>query len=176
MAIPTSLQECVRAWYHHYLQHPGHTRLEETLTATMTWASIHDMVKRHVRKCQSCQKNKTCSKQYGYMPPKNIIMNPWEALCVDLIGPYTLKGQDGSILDFMCLTMLDPATGWFKIVELPVIEIFKTDGKNIKMSETFDKTSYQIAQLIDSNGYITPSAAVDALLSKSNKQILYPTA
>jgi hypothetical protein len=38
-----------------------------------------------------------------------------------LIGPYTIKGLDGKIMDFMCLTMIDPATGWFEIVELPTV-------------------------------------------------------
>jgi hypothetical protein len=46
-------------------------------------------------------------------------MTPWKALCVDLIGPYTHKGKDSLSIDFMCLTMIDPATSWFKIVELP---------------------------------------------------------
>ena len=36
-------------------------------------------------------------------------------------SPYTLKSKDGSSIDFMCLTMIDPATSWFKIVELPTI-------------------------------------------------------
>ena len=31
MVIPKTLQHCAVQWYHHYLQHPGHTRLEETL-------------------------------------------------------------------------------------------------------------------------------------------------
>ena len=44
----------------------------------------------------------------------------WEALCVVLIGPYTLKGKDGTEIDFMCLTMIDPASSWFEMVELPV--------------------------------------------------------
>ena len=48
---------------------------------------------------------------------------PWEALCVDLIGPYTIKGKDGSVIDFMCLTMIDPASSWFEIAELSVVEI-----------------------------------------------------
>ena len=34
--------------------------------------------------------------------------------------------------------MINPATGWFEIVELPVIEIFKTDGDDVKTPETFD--------------------------------------
>ncbi len=43
-------------------------------------------------------------------------------LCVNLIGPYVLKRKDGSEVNFMCLTMMDPATNWFEIVELPVVE------------------------------------------------------
>ena len=39
---------------------------------------------------------------------------------MDLIGPYILKGQDGNEIDFMCLTMIDPASSWFEIVELSV--------------------------------------------------------
>jgi hypothetical protein len=39
---------------------------------------------------------------------------------VDLIRPYTLKGKDETEIDFMCLTMIDPASSWFEVVELPV--------------------------------------------------------
>ncbi len=49
---------------------------------------------------------------------KLIISTPWECLCVDLIGLYTIKGKDGLQIDFMALTMIDPASSWFKIVEL----------------------------------------------------------
>ena len=45
--------------------------------------------------------------------------------------------------------MIDPATGWFEMVELPVIEIFKTYGDDAKTAETFDKTSLQIAKLVN---------------------------
>ncbi len=48
-------------------------------------------------------------------------MTPWKALSVNLIGPCTLKGKDRSSIDFMCLTMINPATSWFKIVELPTV-------------------------------------------------------
>ena len=41
---------------------------------------------------------------------------------MDLIGPYTLKGKDKTEIDFMCLTMIDPATSWLEIVELPVVD------------------------------------------------------
>ena len=37
MVIPKVLQRRAVSWYHHYMQHPGHTRLEETLHAAMYW-------------------------------------------------------------------------------------------------------------------------------------------
>ncbi len=77
----------------------------------------------------------------------------WEALCVDLIGPYTLNGKDGSSIDFMCLTMINPATSWFEIVELPKLQRMtsgsKVPNKNTKKAGmTFDKSSAQISNLV----------------------------
>jgi hypothetical protein len=78
---------------------------------------------------------------------------------VDLIGPYTIKGKDGTEIDFMCLTMIDPATSWFEIVELPVLERPDTgtakDKKGHKGKRKtpdkdpyFDKSSAIIAKLV----------------------------
>jgi len=58
----------------------------------------------------------------SHVPPKLVITTPWKALCVDLIGPYTLTGKDRSRIYFMCLTMIDPPTSWFEIVELPSVD------------------------------------------------------
>jgi hypothetical protein len=63
--------------------------------------------------------NKRRQLKNGHLPPKIVISTPWEALDVDLIGPYTLKGKDSSAVDFMALTMINPASSWFEIVELP---------------------------------------------------------
>ncbi len=46
---------------------------------------------------------------------------------MDLIGPYNLKGKDGTQIKFMCVTMIDPATSWFEIVELPVSQPSELD-------------------------------------------------
>ena len=35
VVIPKVLQNQAVSWYHHYLQHPGHTRLEEMLHTAM---------------------------------------------------------------------------------------------------------------------------------------------
>ncbi len=119
--IPTSLQHRAVSWYHHYLQHPGHSRLKEMMRSVMYWKDMRTTIRRSVKSCRSCQVKKRHSQQYGHLPPKLVVMTPWKALCVDLIDPYTLKGKDGSSIDFMCLTVIDPATGWFKIVELPTV-------------------------------------------------------
>jgi hypothetical protein len=85
LVIPKSLQKQVVQWYHHYLQHPGHTRLEETLRSAMYWKSMRTSIQSYVKKCQSCQINKRRKLKYGKLPTKLLISTPWEALCVDLI-------------------------------------------------------------------------------------------
>jgi hypothetical protein len=95
---------------------------------------------------------KKCTQKYGHLPPKIVISTPWEALCVDLIGLYTLKGIDGSLIDFMALTMINPASSWFQVVELPTIMQLMTKKVNGKertiKEEIFDKSSNQISQLV----------------------------
>ena len=55
----------------------------------------------------------------GHVLPKIAQVIPWNHVCVDLVGPYIIKTKDKTIKDFMCLTMLDPVTSWFEILELP---------------------------------------------------------
>lgn len=43
-------------------------------------------------------------------------------MCVDLIGPYTIKqstNKKEKDLILHCVTMIDPATGWFEMKEIP---------------------------------------------------------
>jgi hypothetical protein len=114
-------------------------------------------IQRYVKSCRSFQVNKRQSLRYGHVPPKLVITTSWRALCVDLVGPYTLKGKDSSSIDFMCLTMINPATSWFKIVELPTVRVMAPKaGKGKKATcldynkdaEIFDKTSAQISNLV----------------------------
>jgi len=44
LVIPRKLQYRAIAWYHHYLQHPGHTRLEETLKQAMYWTDMRSSI------------------------------------------------------------------------------------------------------------------------------------
>ncbi len=158
--IPTSLRHRVVSWYHHYLQHPGHLHLEEKMRSVMYWKGMGTTIWICVKTCWSWQVNKRHSHKYGHLPPKLVITTPWKALCVDLIGPYTLKGKDGSSIDFMCSTMINPTTSWFKIGKLPTVAqettvppVGKgkkvTFAKNTKVAEPyFDKSSAQIRNLV----------------------------
>jgi hypothetical protein len=119
---PDPLQMCAVQWYHHYLQHPGHTRLEETMNAAMYWKGMRTTIQSLTKSCRSCHINKRRPRKYGHLPPKTVISNPWECLCVDLIGPYTLKGKDNLQIDFMALTVIDPNSSWFEIAELPIVK------------------------------------------------------
>jgi hypothetical protein len=65
---------------------------------------------------QVCQITKKERKKYGMLPPKIVESDPWFMVYVDLVGPFTLRTpyKTHSVL---ALTMIDPATGWFEIVE-----------------------------------------------------------
>ncbi len=90
LMIPKLLRHRAVSWYHHYLQHPGHLRLEEMMRSVMYWKGMRTTIRKYVKTCQSCQVNKRHSQKYGHLPPKLVITTPRKALCVDLIGPYTL--------------------------------------------------------------------------------------
>ena len=45
LVIPKPLQRRAVLWYHHYLQHPGHTRLEETMNTAMYWKGMRTTIR-----------------------------------------------------------------------------------------------------------------------------------
>jgi hypothetical protein len=57
-------------------------------------------------------------KKYGLLvlPHKITEPDPWVMLCVDLVGPFTIR-TPAKTHSLLALTMIDPATGCFEIVE-----------------------------------------------------------
>lgn len=49
------------------------------------------------------------------MPAKEAEAEPWDKLCVDMIGPYSIKVKGKQPMTLWCATMIDPATGWFEM-------------------------------------------------------------
>ena len=132
IVLPTILQKYAVNWYHTYLLHPGMERTEATLCQHYYWPESRDTIRAHIKKCTTCQKNKKINKKYGYLPAKEAEAIPWDRLSVDLIGPYKIKreGHDEPLV-LKALTMIDPATGWFEIVQYS------------------DKTAANIANLVE---------------------------
>lgn len=140
--VPKTLRTRVLEWYHLYLQHPGGDRLASTLTTVCRWPGIVDQARKFCKRCSVCQKFKTRKAKYGHLPSKEAeIPEPWHTVCVDLIGTYTISANvrqlDNAIkkmdLNLLCMTFIDPATGWFEIAEVPLI-----DQSSARISQLFN--------------------------------------
>jgi hypothetical protein len=49
----------------------------------------------YIKVLQNLSSEKRQPQKYGLLPSKIMISTPWEALCVDFVSPYALKGKDG---------------------------------------------------------------------------------
>jgi hypothetical protein len=119
IALPPSLQQKTIDWYHETLCHPGETQTEQTLRQHFDWKGLRTMVHATCKKCSTCQKAKLTTIKYGKLPAKEAESNPWDTLCVDLIGRYKRGRKEKKDLKLWCLTMIDPVTGWFEMQQIP---------------------------------------------------------
>ena len=87
---PTNLGQ-----YHQTLCHPGETRTELSITQHFYWKNLRKTVHDVCSKCDACQRLKRGKKKYGKLPPKEAEAQPWDTLCVDLIGKYQFTTKGG---------------------------------------------------------------------------------
>jgi transposase InsO family protein len=120
IVIPKILHIRAVQWYHQYLCHPGETRTECTIRQNFWWKNLTKTVHTLCTSCDTCQRLKKSAKKYGHLPPKEAESIPWDRLCIDLIGPYTIvrKNKSKQSLVLWALTMIDPVTGWFEMREI----------------------------------------------------------
>ena len=140
--VPQPLRERMLNWYHHYLSHPGATRLAKTVQQSCDWPGLVADCVKLVSKCATCKKFKKTNKpKYGKLPVKTAEVTPWAEVHVDLIGPYTVKTQRLDTkgvpitLTLTAMTFIDPSTGWFEIAEVP-----STDKSSARISQLFNQT------------------------------------
>jgi hypothetical protein len=125
IVLPKNLQRRAVEWHHDVLMHPGETRTELTIGQHFYWPRMRQTIKHVCGRCESCQMTKKRTKKLGHLPPKEPEMIPWQTVCVDLIGPHrvgkpgTKKNPNPYETELHCMTMIDPATGWFEIVQIP---------------------------------------------------------
>jgi hypothetical protein len=76
----------------------------------MTWPGITQDVERLCSTSSVCQLTQRERKKNGLLPPKIAESGPWVMVCVDLLGPFTIK-TPLKTHSLLALTMIDPATG-----------------------------------------------------------------
>ena len=154
--VPKALRRRALEWYHHFLNHPGGDRLYHTLQTVCYWKGMANQATALCKRCDECQRHKPRKRKYGKLPARSVgELVPWHTVHTDLIGPYSITAKqfhtDGSIvereLSLTCMTMIDPVTGWFEIVEVPS---YIVDDVNKKLTkEQIDKSSARISRLFD---------------------------
>ena len=92
--------------------------MELTMGQHCCWKGMRTTITSLCRACNVCKRLKAKNKKFGKLPPKpNPEIIPWHTLCVDLVGPHKF-GKEKHEAVLHCLTMIDPATGWFEIEEI----------------------------------------------------------
>jgi hypothetical protein len=105
----------------------------ETIRTHFFWPNMKNNVIDFCKSCDQCQKNKLPRLSYGELPVTDMGNQPWADLCVDCIGPYTLrtyydkdpktnKRKEKNRITLSCVTMIDPANRWIEIKRIAAIE------------------------------------------------------
>ena len=88
------------------------------MAQTFYWPGMKAQCEHCVKHCSICQWCKKHNTKCGKLPQKDVEKSePWSRVNVDLIGPLNVRAKNGRF-KLNALTMIDPATGWFKIVQL----------------------------------------------------------
>ena len=97
--------------------------MERTLSLVVYWPNMFKEILRLCTTCKLCQLAKRTKTKYGKLPQRDLEMRPWHTVCVDCIGPFTIKTKydKGNIhkQTVRASTIIDPTTGWFEIWHIP---------------------------------------------------------
>ena len=122
ICVPETLQKRLVEWYHEMLLHPGETRTHKMIAQHFYWPNLRVLVRKVCKYCDLCQRTKKCTthnSKLGHLPPKQAEIIPWETLCVDPIGPYSIRQKSkANLVILWAMTMIDPATGLLEIAKI----------------------------------------------------------
>lgn len=106
ICIPQDLENELINWYHHVLIHPGSSRLYQSMKLHYHFPNMQQKIESYTQGCEDCVKNKDPRVEYGHLPPREALYQPFYELAVDTIGPWTItiNGKDHF---FHALTMID---------------------------------------------------------------------
>ncbi|GKY96404.1 hypothetical protein MPSEU_000599900 [Mayamaea pseudoterrestris] len=132
ICIPSAILDRLILWYHLSMAHAGMTRLTTSIKQHFYHPKLKQRVEHLVGACDTCQRNKGGSRQYGELPARDVRVAPWYEVHVDLIGPWKVS-VNGIDCYFRALTMIDPVTNLVEIVRYQ------------------DKSAYHIGRLFEDN-------------------------
>eukprot|EP00984_Skeletonema_dohrnii_P023617 scaffold12715_cov134-Skeletonema_dohrnii-CCMP3373.AAC.2 len=109
IVLPDSTVDPTIEFYHKLLNHPGHNALEKALHLY-----YHPELGARVRafSCHDCQFTKSGTRGIGYLPPRDVNLDVWQQVDVDLIGPWTFELRGGKTVELFALTCIDRASGY----------------------------------------------------------------
>ena len=132
---------------------PGRGQVSKYNKAELLLERTFQPSEQFVKMCKICQQYKK-RRKYGHVPAKTIEdLMPWRTMHIDLIGPYSITAKQtqpsGKIkeieLQLTTMTMVDPAMGWFEIVEVP----YNVEDIVNNKEYYIDKSSARISQLFN---------------------------
>ena len=88
--VPQLLWSKLMKWHHTVLVHPGVERLHNTLHQHCTWPAMRKDICEHIKPCHECQIGKRGGRGFGKLSMKDRESQPWDNVCVDLAGNFTL--------------------------------------------------------------------------------------
>ena len=153
--VPQSLRRCVLDWFHFLSKPPRWQQTCKKHRGLCYWKCLVTQAQMCTKACKICQQFKKRKTIYRHLPPRNIAeLKPWNAVHVDLIGPYikSIRQQQpgGTVIrknsSLTCMTMIDPATGWFEIFKIPTFDLEEVALDN---DEYIDTSSARVSQMFN---------------------------
>ena len=101
--LPNNTELCNHVLRDHHdspdVGHPGIHRMLELIKRNYWWPTIKTDVKRYVKGCEECQKNKANRKpDHIALNPLPIPEGPWQEISIDMIGPLPKSDNHDAIL------------------------------------------------------------------------------
>jgi len=114
--LPSTLINDVIHWYHITLGHCGLQRLYDSINDRFVSPRLYTLCRQYI--CpHNCSQWKQQGQGYGYLPPRNAQVIPWDEVAVDLVGPWKIEIQ-GREFVFNALTCIDPVTNLVELIRI----------------------------------------------------------
>ncbi len=146
--------------FHHNLAHPGAKRLYKTIQYLLDGITRAD-VEKVSECCNTCMENKNIKNVHGYLKGSIVFSNPWEKICVDIIGPLELENNSKIYL----FHIIDQSTRLSELKRMKFItaqEAVKIHKKEWFMKYPLPKT------IVSDNGKQFTSKKFESLLKEFN--------